>query len=723
MNDEKRERIFNIASDTVKFSILFLLAVTALIMIIAMFDKNTVSEAPIGSFDSTELRSGWSMTYEGDSREVTLPAAVSSSTGDEIILSRTLPEGLNDGMSLMARGSMQNVSIFIGGELRESYSSSTSDDLSYFLPSAYVVTQIGSADSGKKITIHLTVKNKGTLNTVSIGYGNNVWFGVIGDALAVNIIAVILLFCGIVTAAAVRLLGWNERTEAAGWLSLLITDVALWIISESQIRQLIFSRPSMSQFFSYLAFDLMIPFACLYFDAVQHKIYHRRYLVIEVAALIETIVSILLSLSGIAEMFVTLRIMHVIAFVSIIIVVVNIVTDVIKKRIVSYRISVVGALIFVVMSLIELAGFYSPKTVMFGVYLCIGLVGLLGATLLQALRDVSEDRRKREESRMAMTINTIETIAGAIDARDEYTGGHSERVGLYAGRLAREMAAVYDLTEDDILRIRYIGLVHDIGKIGVADGVLNKSGRLSDEEFTLMKKHTEIGYEIMASLGGEVEGMLDGIRYHHERFDGKGYPDGLSGTDIPLVARMLALADSYDAMTSNRVYRKRLSPDEVRDELVRCSGTQFDPALTEIFVSLIDRGELSADIRDGKATDSEGRIRSSSALENRLSSDLLENVSILNPSHIRMLCYILKLMEKKEMEYRVLMFDAGDVDSGRIKRLEDAIKEQIRGHDINVKYTDSSNVAAFFDRTREETDRIIDRIKENCGADMTVSEF
>ena len=115
---------------------------------------------------------------------------------------------------------------------------------------------------------------------------------------------------------------------------------------------------------------------------------------------------------------------------------------------------------------------------------------------------------------------------------------------------------------------------------------------MDEDEFNIMKKHVEIGSDIMSGLDDNIKELHDGIRYHHERFDGKGYPDGLAETEIPLVARIICLADCYDAMTSDRVYRKHLSPEAVRAEIVRCSGTQFDPALSSIFLELIDSGEM-----------------------------------------------------------------------------------------------------------------------------------
>ena len=131
--------------------------------------------------------------------------------------------------------------------------------------------------------------------------------------------------------------------------------------------------------------------------------------------------------------------------------------------------------------------------------------------------------------------------------------------------------------------------MHDIGKIGVPDSVLNKNGRLTDEEFELMKKHTIIGYDILKNID-YIPNLREGVRSHHERWDGRGYPDGLKGEQIPLFARILCIADSYDAMTTDRVYRKKLDKATVLSELEKNSGKQFDPDLSKIFIGMINSG-------------------------------------------------------------------------------------------------------------------------------------
>lgn len=186
-----------------------------------------------------------------------------------------------------------------------------------------------------------------------------------------------------------------------------------------------------------------------------------------------------------------------------------------------------------------------------------------------------------------MTLQTITTIANTIDAKDEYTKGHSKRVSEYSAAIAEELG----LSEDEVQNIRSVGLLHDIGKIGVPDSVLNKPGRLTEEEYQLMKQHTVTGGEILKDIG-MMPGIDIGAKYHHERYDGKGYPEGLKGEEIPFIARIISVADAYDAMTSNRVYRKQLASEKVMEELEKGIGTQFDPEIAETMIRLLKEGRL-----------------------------------------------------------------------------------------------------------------------------------
>lgn len=190
-------------------------------------------------------------------------------------------------------------------------------------------------------------------------------------------------------------------------------------------------------------------------------------------------------------------------------------------------------------------------------------------------------------NQVRMGNETIFSIANAIEARDKSTGRHSFRVAEYSVMIGRELG----FSEAELESIRKTGLLHDIGKIGVPDSILNKPEKLSDEEYEIMKNHVVIGGEILKDFT-LIEHVADGAKYHHERYDGKGYIEGLKGEQIPLNARIIGLADAFDAMTANRVYRKALDMNYVVSELKRCRGIQFDPGLVDILLDLIASGKL-----------------------------------------------------------------------------------------------------------------------------------
>lgn len=178
----------------------------------------------------------------------------------------------------------------------------------------------------------------------------------------------------------------------------------------------------------------------------------------------------------------------------------------------------------------------------------------------------------------SLFINTIASLANAIDAKSPWTKGHSERVMHVSANIAKEMG----LDEEMIERVRLGGLLHDIGKIGILEALLEKPEALSEDEFPPLRLHPEKGVAILAPIE-QLRDVLPGILHHHERYDGMGYPNGLKGEAIPLPARIICVADSFDAMVADRPYKKGFTPAEALLELHRCAGAQFDPKVVEVF--------------------------------------------------------------------------------------------------------------------------------------------
>lgn len=206
-------------------------------------------------------------------------------------------------------------------------------------------------------------------------------------------------------------------------------------------------------------------------------------------------------------------------------------------------------------------------------------VALVDAEKAKYVDELNEKNHELEK----LSCETFEAIAKAVDANDPYTAGHSKRVATYAQMLALRLG----FSPEEVDEVYYAGLIHDVGKLGIDNSIINKPGRLTDAEYNEIKRHPSVGYEILKHIS--IKGnFADGAKCHHERIDGKGYPNGLKGDNIPFLAKIIAVADAYDAMTSKRSYRDVMPQNIVREQIVNGMGTQFEPEVAEIMIGMID---------------------------------------------------------------------------------------------------------------------------------------
>ncbi len=578
-----------------KIEFVYMLLLAIALFCYALFTDDVQGEAYIGSFDVEELTDGWTLTEPDGTvtEDVSLPVRRNGAEGDEFILTNTLPEGVREGTTISMRATRQTIRILVNGEDRGLYRAVNFNGVREAVVSGYAIADLKDGDGGGQIKIIVTARRTETqiFNPLIYGYGNNVWFPYIKQNIFLVIIASALVFAGtvaIVTYAFIR--RKINSAEAILYLAFVMIVDGLWIISESPIRQIIFKSPSYSSVFAFLLVESLAGFGAMYFNEIQEHRYEKIYVPLEAIIFTQVLINTVLHFTGTVEYYTTLKFAHIWTIITILAGLICMVIDIRKNLIKRYSIVAFGMLVLIVSAVFELIVFY-VGTFKLGVFLGLGLMILLGTTAMQTIKDAIarvEDRRLYSEK---MTQATFQTIAGTIDAKDEYTGGHSERVGEYAAKIATWMAETYSFTDDDIARIRHIGLMHDIGKIGVPDSVLNKKGRLTDEEYNLMKQHTVIGSDILKNIE-DVAGLRDGVRHHHERYDGKGYPDGLKGDEITPFARILCIADSFDAMTSDRVYRGRLTREQVLDEIEKNRGTQFAPEVADTVLAMIKDGLL-----------------------------------------------------------------------------------------------------------------------------------
>ncbi len=306
-----------------------------------------------------------------------------------------------------------------------------------------------------------------------------------------------------------------------------------------------------------------------------------------------------------------------------------------------------------------------------------------------------------------MTLQSISTIVSAVEAKDCYTKGHSVRVAEYAVNIAKSLG----FNEERITRLYNIAVLHDIGKIGVPDTILNKPMSLTNEEYSVIKSHTTIGANILANMNF-FDGIDIGAKYHHERIDGKGYPNGLMGQDIPLEGRIIAVADAYDAMTSNRSHRNAFPLEKVIEELKNGRGKQFDEHLTDKMLELIDNDALYKENFTRKK-------------DNNDIHELLEGLGEydgIGPYRVEysifktIYRYLARYCEQKDMGAMIATIILNGIDDECIDieesmaALDTAIKHSIRRGDVVTKYNKNEQLVILMDVDLNIAQIILNRV-------------
>ncbi len=368
-----------------------------------------------------------------------------------------------------------------------------------------------------------------------------------------------------------------------------IMNVSCWLISVSQFTPFVTGIYFVDGIMGFL-FCMMIPFPLLiYVDLIQKGRYHRLYVVIFIISLTNFLFWSVLHFNGIFSFQKAVGYIDTILAAVSLSVSATFIYDIRTGQVKTYLYTAVGYLSFVVFSLIEIIILLFNQNDSSLISMIIGIMTLLIMVVIQQIHDTTQEKHSLEQKlnkknveQKQMLIHIVQTLAGTIDAKDKYTKGHSGRVAAYS----KEIAKRFGYSESEQNDIYIMGLLHDIGKIGVPDAVINKTGKLTDEEYAMIKKHPVIGANILANIT-EMPDLALGAKWHHEKYSGQGYPDGIKGDVIPEQARIIAVADAYDAMTSCRSYRKPMPQELVIKEIRDGSGTHFDPRFAEIMLEII----------------------------------------------------------------------------------------------------------------------------------------
>ena len=534
---------------------------------------------------------------DGGSEPITIPGKYDVAENETMVLTLQLPETYRE-QNLMIRSSLQDIRFYVDGKLRIEYDTSDTRIVGKNSASQYVFCPTSAADAGKEVRIELTThtgKYAGVVNEIYCGDKSELWEYIFEKYGITMIIAFFLLFAGAVTVIFSIALGivyhLKFDMEYLGWCILL---AAAWMLGESKLRQLLVPNASA---LSQLCFLMIMlgPLPIIYYiDSIQNKRHWKLLRWMECVAILDFVVCCMLHLTGMADFIQTLPVSQGILAAILILVTGTVCYDLYHGYIRKNRYILVGLFVAVASVVVESLAVYFVVSIS-GIFIGIGMLVLFFVNLVRTIsqvRDLERTRqqqeiRKRRKQMETMSLQMIQTLVTTIEAKDEYTRGHSHRVAEYSALIAKELG----WKQKDIFHLRNAAHLHDIGNIGIPDAILNKPARLTDEEYAVIKEHTIIGAEILKNIT-LVKHVVEVARSHHECYDGTGYPDGRKGEEIPIEARIIAVADSYDAMRSRRIYRNMLKPEAIYEQFQKNRGVQFDPEITDTFLRLLDEGRL-----------------------------------------------------------------------------------------------------------------------------------
>ena len=489
----------------------------------------------------------------------------------------------------------------MGGELRAGYDTSHTRLVGKNSASSYVFCPTSAADAGKEVRIELrtnTDKYSGVVNEVYCGDKAQIWEYLFHTYGLETVIGFFLLFAGIITIAFSIALGIAYQTkfdmEYLGWCVIM---AAVWMLGESKLRQILLPNASALATMCFVMILLCPVPISYYIDTLQHGRHRKTFNIVENIAFLALLVCSVLHISGIADYIETLPIAHGLLALTVVIVFVTIFEDHKKGYFKGSGYTLAGLVFAMLCVLIESLSTYFVVSIS-GIFIGIGMTMLLVLNLVKTIHDIQAMERSRQKIEMderrnqmeAISLQMMQTLSTTIEAKDEYTRGHSHRVAEYAVLIAEELG--WDKKE--IRNLRNAAHLYDIGRIGIPDSILNKPTRLTEEEYAVIKEHTIIGAEILKNIT-LIDHVKEVARSHHERYDGKGYPDGLKGEEIPLYARIIAIADSYDAMKSRKIYRNPLADEIIYNEILQSRGKQFDPDIADVFLKLLDEKRVAID--------------------------------------------------------------------------------------------------------------------------------
>lgn len=535
---------------------------------------------------------------DGTKQKIEIPGTYEVSPGTTMVITTKLPKDYDE-TSFAIRSSLQDIKFYVGNSLRTQYSTKGTRMAGKNSASRYIFCPTSYKDAGKTLRIELTTYTSnysGIINEVYCGNESDIWQSIYNQYGLSTYIAIFILFAGITSIlfgiALKHVYHTTFDMEYFGWCMAM---GSVWMLGESKIRQILVPNASALASLCFVMIMLSPLPILFYADNIQNGKHRKLYQYIGYIVLLNFAISSILYLTKIKDYIETLPVAQILLVFVFILVFIHLVQYIRKnKQSKTDYILLIGLFLVLLCVAIESVSVYFVATIS-GIFIGIGMIILLFTNIVRTIQKIHMVEEKRhhleleieKKQNKKITLQMMESLSTTIEAKDEYTRGHSRRVAQYAALIAENLG----WSKEEIQNLKNCAYLHDIGKIGIPDQILNKPGKLTNEELNLIKQHTTIGQDILKDI--TIIPHIDEVtRSHHEHYDGTGYPDGLKGNEIPIQARVIALADSYDAMNSRRIYRNALSHGRIYHEIQMNAGTQFDPGITKVFLKLMDNGSL-----------------------------------------------------------------------------------------------------------------------------------
>lgn len=674
------------------------------------------------------LTSGFVIKDSGE--EITIPRNNDPRYQKGITIAGTVPDYVTDEDYLLVYLAHQDCKVTIGDRVAYNfnYSLEQKRNKSVFSTQATysAMVHLLDEDAGKTIEISYVgeyPEYASNIGNLMIGTYGQIIGSLLQNAGISILFAVFSLALGFLTLITGIVLALRRKQSALFHIGTFIICISFWILNDSVLRQAYIKDLSIGFYLTMSSLSLCCTPILLFMNDMQENRYRRLYYSMAGVNLIVAVLLFLLQVTGTVNYMYTLNIMQFEMGLTVLAVVFTVIRDR-WKNYHSYlgKAFMGGIVILIVCAAGEIIRMRSSLNNGRGALASIGLFFFLisltytavRALALQMRRQQDEVIRSKEETEQ-MGIQLVTTLVNAVDAKDPYTNGHSNRVALYA----REIAKLDGKSEAYQDRIYYIGIVHDIGKIGIPDSILEKPGRLTDEEFGVIKTHSVQGAEILSDTT-EMPWIMTGAKWHHERYDGKGYPDGLAGEAIPEEARIIAVADAYDAMTSDRSYRSGMDQKKVRTIIEEGKGTQWDPHFADIMLEMIDH-DKDYRMRGSTGSDILGVINLSLLLDTGFNEK--GPLSTYDEGFKQIYQFLKKYARRNNKDVQLVLLTLNNKDKKRGEELLDAsgqlaeaIKASIRQSDIMSQLNESQFMIILTDTTEGNADIAINRIMKNFAS-------